>query len=78
VPCSGTLPTPPGGEHPLAKYLGGNGRKPTGISKRRFKKNLQKMRVLEDGKIVRRSVPVSLLRCGVIEKPVVRKPFTIE
>lgn len=61
-----------------AKYLGGNGRKPTGISKRRFKKNLQKMRVLEDGKIVRRSVPVSLLRCGVIEKPVVRKPFTIE
>ena len=42
-----------------AKYLGGNGRKPTGITKRRFKKNLQKMRVVEDGKIVRRSVPVS-------------------
>jgi len=61
-----------------AKYLGGNGRKPTGISKRRFKKNLQRIRVVEDGKIVRRSVPVSLLRTGLVEKPVVRKPFTID
>lgn len=61
-----------------AKYLGGNGRKPTGISRRLFKKNLQRIRVLEDGKIVRRRVPVSLLRNGVIEKPIVRKPFTID
>lgn len=62
----------------MAKYLGGNGRKPTGITRRLFKKNLQKIRVLEDGKVVRRRVPVSLLRTGVIEKPVVRKPFTID
>ncbi|MCA9073649.1 MAG: 50S ribosomal protein L28 [Planctomycetaceae bacterium] len=61
-----------------AKYLGGNGRKPTGISRRLFKKNLQKIRVIEDGKVVRRRVPVSLIRSGVIEKPVVRAPFTID
>lgn len=61
-----------------AKYLGGNGRKPTGISRRLFKKNLQKIRVIEDGKVVRRSVPVSLIRSGVIQKPVVRQPFTID
>ena len=61
-----------------AKYLGGNGRKPTGISRRRFKKNLQRIRVMEDGQVVRRSVPVSLIRSGKIEKPVVRQPFTID
>ena len=60
------------------KYLGGNGRKTTGITRRLFKKNLQKIRVMEDGKVVRRRVPVSLIRSGVIEKPVVRKPFTIQ
>lgn len=62
----------------MAKYLGGNGRKPTGISRRLFRKNLQRIRVIEDGKIVRRRVPVSLLRSGLIEKPIVRKPFTID
>ena len=60
------------------KYLGGNGRKTTGITRRLFKKNLQKIRVLEDGKIVRRRVPVSLIRSGAVEKPVVRAPFTIQ
>ncbi|MEZ6056322.1 MAG: L28 family ribosomal protein [Planctomycetaceae bacterium] len=61
-----------------AKYLGGNGRKTTGITRRLFKLNLQKIRVIEDGKVVRRRVPVSLIRSGAIEKPVVRKPFTID
>jgi large subunit ribosomal protein L28 len=61
-----------------AKYLGGNGRKTTGITRRQFKMNLQKIRVLEDGKIVRRSVPVSLLRTGGVQKPVVRQPFTLD
>ena len=60
------------------KYLGGNGRKTTGITRRKFKKNLQKIRVVEDGKVVRRRVPVSLIRSGMVEKPVVRKPFTVE
>jgi large subunit ribosomal protein L28 len=61
-----------------AKYLGGNGRKTTGISRRAFKMNLQKVRVIEDGQVVRRRVPVSLLRSGVILKPVVRAPFTLD
>jgi large subunit ribosomal protein L28 len=61
-----------------AKYLGGNGRKTTGIARRQFKQNLQDVRVLEDGKVVRRRVPVKLLRSGLITKPVVREPFTID
>ncbi|QDT57062.1 50S ribosomal protein L28 [Caulifigura coniformis] len=61
-----------------AKYLGGNGRKTTGISRRVFKKNLQCVRVQEDGIVVRRRVPVSLLRSGLVLKPIVREPFTID
>lgn len=61
-----------------AKYLGGNGRKTTGIARRKFKQNLQEIRVVENGKIVRRRVPVSLIRSGLVTKPVVREPFTIE
>ncbi|HEX6986433.1 MAG TPA: 50S ribosomal protein L28 [Planctomycetaceae bacterium] len=60
------------------KYLGGNGRKTRGISKRLYKRNLQSVRVMEDGRVVRRMVPVKLLRSGLVEKAVVRKPFTIE
>ena len=61
-----------------AKYLGGNGRKTTGITRRLFKKNLQKIRIVEDGRVVRRAVPVKLIRSGVIERPVVREAFTID
>ena len=34
--------------------------------------------VMEDGRIVRRRVPVKLIRSGLVEKAVVRKPFTID
>jgi large subunit ribosomal protein L28 len=61
-----------------AKYLGGNGRKTTGITTRKFRKNLQKIRVVEDGQVVRRRVPVSLIRTGDVDRPVVRKPFTLD
>ncbi|MGC1274674.1 MAG: 50S ribosomal protein L28 [Planctomycetaceae bacterium] len=60
------------------KYLGGNGRKTRGITKRLFKRNVQSIRVMEDGRVVRRMVPVSLIRSGAVEKAVVRKPFTID
>lgn len=60
------------------KYLGGNGRKTTGITRRKFRLNLQSVRVLEDGKVVRRNVSVKQIRSGLITKPVVRAPFTIE
>jgi large subunit ribosomal protein L28 len=61
-----------------AKYLGGNGRKTTGITRRKFKLNLQRVRVVEDGEVVRRRVPVSLIRSGMIERPINRKPFTVD
>lgn len=60
------------------KYLGGNGRKTTGITRRKFKKNLQSVWIMEDGVAVRRRVPVSMIRAGMIEKRVVNKPFTTE
>ena len=59
------------------KYLGGNGRKTTGITKRKFKRNLQRIRVVENGQVVRRTIPVSMIRSGLVEKPVVREPFTL-
>jgi large subunit ribosomal protein L28 len=58
-----------------AKYLGGVGRKVTGITKRRFKPNLQKVRVEIDGKKVRIRVAVSAIRSGLVVKRVKRKPF---
>ena len=61
-----------------AKYLGGNGRKTTGITRRAFRKNLQEIRVMEDGRVVRRRVPVSLIRSGLVTKPIVKAPFTID
>ncbi|MEM1062026.1 MAG: L28 family ribosomal protein [Planctomycetota bacterium] len=60
------------------KYLGGNGRKTRGITRRAFKQNLQTVRIMEDGKVVKRRVPVKLIRSGMIEKAVVREPFTLD
>lgn len=52
-----------------AKYLGGVGRKVTGISKRRFKPNIQRVRALVDGKVVRIRVSTKAIRMGLIIKP---------
>lgn len=60
-----------------AKYLGGNGRKTTGITKRRFQPNTQKIRIEENGETVRRTVCVQCIRSGRVRKAVVRKPFTL-
>lgn len=59
------------------KYLGGNGRQTTGVTKRLFKKNMKKIRVVEDGRVVRRRVPVSLIRQGMIQKPQIVDPFAL-
>ena len=37
-----------------AKYLGGVGRKVTGISRRKFKPNIQKVRAVIGGKVMRK------------------------
>lgn len=56
-----------------AKYLGGVGRKTTSITGRKFKVNLQKVRALIDGKIVRVRASAKALRMGLISKPLVRE-----
>jgi large subunit ribosomal protein L28 len=52
-----------------AKYLGGVGRKTTGISKRKFKPNIQKVRAVVDGKVTRVKVSAKAIRMGLIQKP---------
>lgn len=52
-----------------AKYLGGVGRKVTSATKRRFKPNIQKVRALIEGKIVRIRVSAKAIRMGLITKP---------
>ena len=64
-------------ERGKAKYLGGNGRKTTGIAKRVYRQNLKRVQVVEDGAVVSRRVPVRLIRSGAITKPVVQDPFAL-
>jgi large subunit ribosomal protein L28 len=52
-----------------AKYLGGVGRKITGITKRKFKPNIQKVRAVVDGKVCRIRVSAKAIRMGLITKP---------
>ncbi len=56
-----------------AKYLGGVGTKITGITARKFKANIQKVRAVIDGEIVRVKVSTKAIRNGMITKPVRRK-----
>lgn len=60
-----------------AKYLGGNGRKTVGITRRKFQPNIQNVRANVDGKTVRMRVCVKCIRAGKIQKAVVREAFTI-
>ncbi len=55
-----------------AKYLGGVGRKTTGITKRKFKPNIQKVRALIDGKVVRVKASAKAISNGLVVKPVKR------
>lgn len=59
------------------KYLGGNGRKTTGISHRLFRPNLQKIRIQLGGGVATRRVCTACIRAGRVQKAVVRKPFTL-
>jgi large subunit ribosomal protein L28 len=52
-----------------AKYLGGVGRKTTGITKRKFKANIQRVRALIDGKVCRIKVSAKAIRMGLVVKP---------
>lgn len=55
-----------------AKYLGGVGRKTTGITKRKFKPNVQRVRAIIDGKVCRIKISAKAIRMGLLVKPAVR------
>lgn len=59
-----------------AKYLGGVGRKPTGISRRTFKPNLQRIQVIVDGEVTRKRVCTACIRSGRVQRPIKHKPFS--
>ena len=56
-----------------AKYLGGVGTKVTGVTSRKFKPNIQKVRAVVDGQVVRIKVSAKAIRNGMVVKPVRRK-----
>ncbi len=55
-----------------AKHLGGVGRKITGVTKRKFKPNIQKVRAVVDGTVCRIRVSAKAIHMGLIQKPVKR------
>lgn len=55
-----------------AKYLGGVGRKTTGVTRRKFRANMQRVRAVVDGKVTRINVSAKAIRMGFIAKPVKR------
>jgi large subunit ribosomal protein L28 len=52
-----------------AKYLGGVGTKITGITARKFRPNIQTVRALVNGSIVRLKVSAKAIKSGLVEKP---------
>ena len=55
-----------------AKYLGGVGVKTTGITKRKFKANIHKVRALVDGKVTKIRVSAKAIKMGLVQKPLKR------
>jgi len=55
-----------------AKYLGGVGRKTTGVTKRKFKPNIQRVRAVVDGTVCRIKVSAKAIRMGLVQKPLKR------
>ena len=60
-----------------AKYLGGVGRKITGISRRTFRPNLQRIQIERSGTVETARVCVQCIRSGLITRPQKRKPFSM-
>jgi large subunit ribosomal protein L28 len=58
-----------------AKYLGGVGRKITGITRRTFRPNLQRIQVQVNGTVKRVRVCVQCIRSGKVQRPQKRKLF---
>ncbi|MEM7784824.1 MAG: 50S ribosomal protein L28 [Planctomycetota bacterium] len=60
-----------------AKRLGGVGTKVTGITRRKFKPNLQRVKAVVNGEVKRIWVSTQAIRMGLVQKPVVHKPFSL-
>ncbi len=61
-----------------AKYLGGVGTKVTGITRRRFKPNLQRVRVMTtNGTHKSMRVCAQCIRSGAVRKVVRQQPFKL-
>jgi large subunit ribosomal protein L28 len=58
-----------------AKYLGGVGRKVTGKTRRKFKPNLQRIKIEVNGQVKTVRVCVSAIRSGLVKRAIKRKPF---
>jgi large subunit ribosomal protein L28 len=58
-----------------AKYLGGVGQKVTGISRRTFRPNLQRIQIERNGTVETARVCVQCIRSGRVRRPQRRKPF---
>ena len=56
----------------LAKAKGGVGKKTTGKTLRTFKPNIQRVRAVVDGRVVRVKVAAKFLKRGVVQKPLKR------
>ena len=52
-----------------AKKHGGVGKNITGVSKRKFKPNIQKVRAVVDGRVCRIKVSAKAMRMGLVVKP---------
>ena len=52
-----------------AKHLGGVGRNVTGVTKRKFKPNIQKVRAVVNGTVCRIKVSAKAIRMGLVVKP---------
>jgi len=57
----------------LAKKKGGVGKKITGKSPRTFKPNIQKVRVVVNGRVVRMKVAAKFIRRGLVVKPSIKR-----
>jgi large subunit ribosomal protein L28 len=55
-----------------AKRLGGVGKKVTGVTRRKFKPNIQKVRAVVDGKVRRIRVSAKAIHMGLVQKPLKR------
>jgi len=61
-----------------AKHLGGVGRKITGVTKRKFKPNIQKVRAVVDGRVCRIRVSAKAIHMGLVQKPTRRRYMPAE